>query len=54
MFQKRIHKLVNEIDYAVERHIKLQEIKAQKQQRILDSKLKEKGNLLLNAEKPTT
>ncbi|KAL2726945.1 hypothetical protein V1478_007223 [Vespula squamosa] len=53
-YAKRIHKLVKEIDYAVERDIKLQEMKAQEQQRILESKLKPKGNLLLKTNKPTT
>ncbi|XP_047351061.1 39S ribosomal protein L52, mitochondrial [Vespa velutina] len=53
-YTKRIHKLVKEIDNAVERHVKLQEIKAQEKQRILDSKLKPKGDLLLKTQKPTT
>lgn len=42
-FQAKIIKLVGEIDYAVERHAKLQEKKKQKHQQILDNKLKPKG-----------
>ncbi|KAI4479387.1 hypothetical protein M0804_011172 [Polistes exclamans] len=50
----RIHKLVGEIDYAVERHKRLQQEKEEERQRILDSKLKPKGDLLLKAEEPTS
>lgn len=46
-FQARIIKLAGEIDYAVERHAKLQEKTEQERQRILNNKLKPKGDLLL-------
>jgi len=40
---------VSEVDYAVERHARLEEEKKQERQQILDNKLKPKGNLLLEA-----
>jgi len=46
-YAARIIKLVGEIDYAVERHAKLQEKEKQERQQILDNKLKPKGDLLL-------
>ncbi|XP_015189020.1 PREDICTED: 39S ribosomal protein L52, mitochondrial [Polistes dominula] len=53
-FAKKIHKLVGEIDYAVERHKRLQQEKEEEQQQILANKLKPKGNLLLKAGEPTS
>ncbi|XP_043500224.1 39S ribosomal protein L52, mitochondrial [Polistes fuscatus] len=52
-YAAKIHKLVGEIDYAVERHKRLQQEKEEERQKILDSKLKPKGDLLLKAEKST-
>ncbi|XP_011163169.1 39S ribosomal protein L52, mitochondrial [Solenopsis invicta] len=46
-YAARIITLVGEMDYAVERHAKLQEKKKQRRQKILDNKLKPKGELLL-------
>jgi len=46
-FQAKIIQLVGEVDYAVERHARLQEQKKQERQQILDNKLKPKGDLLL-------
>lgn len=40
---------MNQIDYAVKRHDEVKEKKQQRRQRILDSKLKSKGDLLLEA-----
>ncbi|KAM0737128.1 Large ribosomal subunit protein mL52 [Formica fusca] len=45
-YAARIIKLVAEIDYAVERHAKMQEEEKQRRQQILDNKLKPKGDLL--------
>lgn len=52
-FQARIIELVGEIDYAVERHAKLQEKEKQERQKILDNKLKSKGHLLLQKQTDT-
>lgn len=38
---------MGEIDFAVERHANMQEEEKQRRQKILDSKLKPKGDLLL-------
>ncbi|XP_029175835.1 39S ribosomal protein L52, mitochondrial [Nylanderia fulva] len=46
-YAAKIVKLVGEVDYAVERHAKMQKEKEQRRQQILDSKLKPKGDLLL-------
>ncbi|XP_032681316.1 39S ribosomal protein L52, mitochondrial [Odontomachus brunneus] len=46
-YAAKIIKLVKEIDFAVERHAKMQEEEDQRRQQILDSKLKPKGDLLL-------
>ncbi|CAL1677180.1 unnamed protein product [Lasius platythorax] len=46
-YAAKVIKLVGEIDYAVERHAKMQEKEKQRRQQILDSKLKPKGDLLL-------
>lgn len=45
--QKRIIKLVGEIDYAVERHANLIKEKKAQEQKILESRLKPKGQLLV-------
>ncbi|XP_006622204.1 39S ribosomal protein L52, mitochondrial [Apis dorsata] len=44
-FMKRIIKLVGEIDYAVERHANLIKEKKAQEQKILESRLKPKGQL---------
>lgn len=48
--QKRIVKLVGEIDYAVERHANLIKEKEVQEQKILESRLKPKGQLSINNE----
>lgn len=48
--QKRIIKLVDEIDYAVERHANLIKEKKIQEQKILESRLKPKGQLSINNE----
>lgn len=45
----RIQELAGEIDYAVERHARIQKEIQEKKQRIIDSKLKEKGKVLLTS-----
>ncbi|XP_026825535.1 39S ribosomal protein L52, mitochondrial [Ooceraea biroi] len=50
-YAERIVKLVSEIDYAVDRHARQQEEEKRERQRILDSKLKPKGDLLLQESK---
>ncbi|XP_024888457.1 39S ribosomal protein L52, mitochondrial [Temnothorax curvispinosus] len=52
-YAARIIKLVGEVDYAVERHARLQKEKEQKTQQILDNKLKPKGDLLLQKQADT-
>jgi len=52
-FQAKIIKLVGEIDYAVERHARLQEKEKEERQKILNNKLKPKGNLLLQKRENT-
>jgi len=52
-FQAKIVKLVGEIDYAVERHARLQEKEKEERQKILNNKLKPKGNLLLQKREDT-
>lgn len=51
LFQRELaQKIVEgswEIDYAIERHKKMEDEKVSKKQEILDSKLKPKGHLLL-------
>ncbi|XP_016910366.1 large ribosomal subunit protein mL52 [Apis cerana] len=49
-FMKRIVKLVGEIDYAVERHANLIKEKEVQEQKILESRLKPKGQLSINNE----
>ena len=46
-FQAKIVKLVSEVDFAVERHSKLLAEAEEEKQKILNSKLKPKGELLL-------
>ncbi|XP_078052743.1 mitochondrial ribosomal protein L52 [Augochlora pura] len=46
-YMKKVEKLVGEVDYAVERHKYLLKKKEEKRQKILDSKLKPKGQLLI-------
>ncbi|XP_012532791.1 39S ribosomal protein L52, mitochondrial [Monomorium pharaonis] len=52
-YAARIIKLVGEIDFAVERHARLQEEKKQERQKILDNKLKPKGDLLVQKQTDT-
>ncbi|XP_071573613.1 large ribosomal subunit protein mL52 [Temnothorax nylanderi] len=52
-YAARIIKLVGEVDYAVERHARLQKEKEQETQQILDNKLKPKGDLLLQKQADT-
>ncbi|XP_014488844.1 PREDICTED: 39S ribosomal protein L52, mitochondrial [Dinoponera quadriceps] len=46
-YAARIIELVKEVDFAVERHAKMQEEKMRSRQEILNNKLKPKGDLLL-------
>lgn len=50
-YAAKIIQLVEEVDYAVERHANLLEERKQNRQQILDNKLKPKGNLLLEKNK---
>ncbi|XP_077274560.1 mitochondrial ribosomal protein L52 [Temnothorax americanus] len=52
-YAARIIKLVGEVDYAVERHARLQKEKERETQQILDNKLKPKGDLLLQKQADT-
>ncbi|KAG5321776.1 RM52 protein, partial [Acromyrmex heyeri] len=52
-FQAKIIKLVGEVDFAVERHTKMQEKEKEKRQKILNNKLKPKGDLLLQIQADT-
>ncbi|XP_012058368.1 PREDICTED: 39S ribosomal protein L52, mitochondrial [Atta cephalotes] len=46
-YAAKIIKLVGEVDFAVERHARMQEKKKEERQEILNNKLKPKGDLLL-------
>lgn len=46
-YAAKIIKLAGEVDYAVERHARLQEKEKEERQKILNNKLKPKGDLLL-------
>lgn len=50
-FQAKIVRLVGEVDYAVERYNRLIKEKQEEQRRIINSKLKAKGELLLDQKK---
>ncbi|KYN34415.1 39S ribosomal protein L52, mitochondrial, partial [Trachymyrmex septentrionalis] len=49
----KIVKLVREVDFAVERHARIQEKKKEERQEILNNKLKPKGDLLLQIQTDT-
>ncbi|EGI61563.1 PREDICTED: 39S ribosomal protein L52, mitochondrial [Acromyrmex echinatior] len=52
-YAAKIIKLVGEVDFAVERHTRMQEKEKEKRQTILNNKLKPKGDLLLQIQADT-
>ncbi|XP_018349556.1 PREDICTED: 39S ribosomal protein L52, mitochondrial [Trachymyrmex septentrionalis] len=52
-YAAKIVKLVREVDFAVERHARIQEKKKEERQEILNNKLKPKGDLLLQIQTDT-
>ncbi|KYN20730.1 PREDICTED: 39S ribosomal protein L52, mitochondrial [Trachymyrmex cornetzi] len=52
-YASKIIKLVGEIDFAVDRHARMQEKEKEERQEILNNKLKPKGDLLLQIQADT-
>ncbi|XP_043259450.1 39S ribosomal protein L52, mitochondrial [Colletes gigas] len=49
-FARRVTQLVGEIDHAVEKHARLEREENERKQKILESKLKQKGQLSIDSE----